>query len=493
MGMAIPVNRLRPLPARLWALVIGVSVRAKILGMVLALVLLLGLVITMQVRLMLTNALYRELEHQGVALGRDLAARSTDPILIHDLFALHQLLDDTLTNNPDVRYAFILDPEGRVLVHTFEGGFPKGLADANSVPAGAHHQLRILSTEEGSIWDTAAPIFVGHAGTARVGLSDRLVQQTVRDVTARLMLTTAAVSLIGLTVGGALTWVLTYPIERLVRATEAVGRGDLHYQASVWADDEIGALSRAFNTMTNKLAQAEKDRGERERLRAQLLDSVITAQEEERKRISRELHDGASQSLTSLKVGLRVLADACTQAKLQDYVADLQLITQATLDELHSLALELRPRLLDDLGLVAALQRHIRKYEERFGLKVDFGVVGLDDRRLSPALETTLYRIIQETLTNVVRHAEATTVSILLEQHDGRVRAIIEDDGRGFDPTEAMADGRLGLYGIEERATLLGGRLIIESRHGHGSSIFVEMPLTLAEEQTWDEDTSPSS
>ena len=220
-----------------------------------------------------------------------------------------------------------------------------------------------------------------------------------------------------------------------------------------------------------------------------MLESVITAQEEERKRIARELHDGASQSLTSLKVGLKVLADSCTQAELDDYIADLQVVTQATLDELHSLALELRPRLLDDLGLVAALQRHIRKYEERFGLKVDFEVMGLDGRRLPPLLETALYRIIQETLTNIVRHAQATTVSILLEHHDGRVRAIIEDDGRGFDPARAMADGRLGLYGIEERATLLGGRLIIESQPGQGSSIFVQVPLTFVKEQTKDEDT----
>ncbi len=480
------MNRLRLRCDRLWALVSGVSVRTKILGIVLGLVLLLGLSIIIQVRSALANTLHSELEERGVALGRDLAARSADPILVNDLFALHRLLQDTLTNNVDVRYAFVQDAEGRVLVHTFEGGFPLGLTDANFALPDAHHRVQILSTEEGLIWDVAVPIFEGRAGTARVGLSERLVQQTMEDVTIRLMVTTALVSLMGLAAGGLLTWVLTRPIQRLVRIAEVVGQGDLHHQTPVWADDEIGALSRAFNAMTSRLARAERARAERGRLRAQLLEKIVTAQEEERKRIARELHDGASQSLTSLKVGLKVLADACAQGDctttdLHDHIADLQTITQATLDELHGLALELRPRLLDDLGLVAALQRQIREYEGRFGLRVDFEVVGLEGRRLPPPLETTLYRIIQEALTNVARHAQATTVSVLLEQHDERVRAIVEDDGRGFDPVRATTDGHLGLYGIEERVTLLGGRLTIESEPGHGSSIFVEVPLTFVE------------
>ena len=471
------MRHLRSLVRRLLRAALGASVLTKILGIAVGLVLMMGLGTILQVRSTVSQALNRELQEQGVALGRDLAARSVDLILVNDLFALHRLMHDTLTNNADVRYAFVHDPAGRVLAHSFEGGFPRGLLGANSVLPDAHHRVQMLSTEEGLIWDIAVPIFGGRAGTARVGLSERLVKQALRDTIRRLMTTTILVALIGLSLGGLLTWVLTHPVRTLVHAAEVVGQGDLDHQVPIWAEDEIGALSRSFNAMTSELARAERERTERAQLRAQLLEKIMNAQEDERKRISRELHDSASQSLTSLNVGLQVLADSCTETNLHEYIADLQATTQSTLKNLRNLALQLRPHLLDDLGLVAALQRHIREFEERFGLRVDFEVMGLNQQRLPAPLETTLYRTIQEALTNVARHAHATNVSVLLERHNGHVRAIIEDDGQGFDTAQGMTDGHLGLYGMEERVTLVSGRLTIESDPGHGTSLFIELPV----------------
>ncbi|MEK7787066.1 MAG: ATP-binding protein [Chloroflexota bacterium] len=134
---------------------------------------------------------------------------------------------------------------------------------------------------------------------------------------------------------------------------------------------------------------------------------------------------------------------------------------------------------LDDLGLPAALERCAADCRRRYALEIDVATHGLDAERLPPAVETAVYRIVQEALTNVARHAQAGTASVMIERRDGAVRAIVEDDGRGFDPEAAgKAEQRLGLYGIRERAELLGGRLTIESEPGRGASLFVEIPIS---------------
>jgi signal transduction histidine kinase len=463
---------------RFWAIAGAVSIRTKILGIVLALVLALGLGITLQVRAALTRTMDAQLEEQGISVARDLAARATDLILINDLYALHQLLTETQANNANVRYAFIVDARGQVLAHTFGEGFPPGLLEVNAANLDEHHHTTILNSDEDKVWDTAVPIFEGRAGTARVGLSEAGVRRAVDSVTGQLLLTTVLVSVIGVTAAALLTWVLTRPILQLAQAAQSVGRGDLSWRVPRWADDEIGDLAESFNAMTETLAKAAEERAEREQLRARYVSGVIAAQEEERKRIARELHDSASQSLTSLMVGLRTLSDACDAPGIRQRSEELRAVAAHTLNEVHALSLQLRPSVLDDLGLPAALERHVAECQRRYHLPIDLAIHGLSERRLPTEMETALYRIVQEALTNVARHAQGTAASVLLEQRDGVVRVIIEDDGCGFDPNVAgREEQRLGLYGIRERAELLGGKLTIESEPGRGASLFVEIPL----------------
>jgi signal transduction histidine kinase len=463
---------------RLWRAASAVGIRTKILGIVLALVALMGVSATIQVRGMLSDALGTQLKERGISVTRDLAARSTDLILVNDRYALYQLLRDTLINNPDVRYAFIVDPQGQVIAHTFNGGFPADLLTANSAAATDHHHTLSLATDEGPMWDTAVPIFDGRAGTARVGISDVSVHSTVGAATSQLLLTTIIVAAIGISAATLLTWVLTRPILDLVRAAHSVGRADFSQRTPHWANDEIGELAEAFNAMTAALAKADAERAEREQLRAQYVSGVIAAQEDERKRIARELHDSTSQSLTSLLIGLRALTDHCEQPDIRQRAEDLRLVASHTLDDVHTLALQLRPSVLDDLGLPAALARHVADCRRRHELQIDLAITGLSDRRLPPEIETALYRIVQESLGNVVRHAHAQTASVLIECSEHKVRAIIEDDGIGFDSAVISAtDGHLGLYSIRERAELLGGSLMIETEPSHGASLFVEIPL----------------
>lgn len=470
--------RLQGLLQRLWLVVGSVNIRVKILGIVLGLVLLLGLTVTIQVRQLLSQSMYSQLEEQAVSITRDLAARSADPILINNLYALHQLMRDTRANHPSVRYAFVVGADGHVLAHTFDGGFPEGLLQANSAEPEAYQHTAILPTDEGQVWDVAVPIFDGRAGTARVGMSDAQAQQVIDVVTGQLLLATLLVSAIGIGAAVLLTWLLTRPILALVNATEAVGRGDFSQRVPQWADDEIGALANAFNDMTGALAKAQAERVERDQLRAQYVSGVISAQEEERKRIARELHDSTSQSLTSLLVSLKTLEDTSRTPEVKRRAEELRAVAGRTLDDVHSLALQLRPSVLDDLGLPEALRRQVADCQKRYNLDVDLAVTGLDNRRLPAEIETALYRIIQEALTNVARHANAQTASVFIERRDHQVLAVIEDDGRGFDPdTLDRQDGHLGLYGIRERTELLSGQLEIESEPGQGTSLYVKIPL----------------
>ena len=216
-------------------------------------------------------------------------------------------------------------------------------------------------------------------------------------------------------------------------------------------------------------------------MRGILLAKVISAQEEERRRIARELHDETSQSLASLRVGLQGVQRARNPAELQQRLNDLDHLTGSILDELHRLARELRPSVLDDLGLVPALERYIAEYSQRFAIVADLETGRLSEQRLPPAIETALYRIIQEALTNVARHASAANVSVLLRHTPGSVLAMVEDDGQGFDATlrehPEPSDRHLGLFGMQERAVLLGGTLTVESAPGRGTTIVVRVPV----------------
>jgi len=176
-------------------------------------------------------------------------------------------------------------------------------------------------------------------------------------------------------------------------------------------------------------------------------------------------------------VGLRLLErDAGHPENVIERVNELKSMTNDVLENLHRLAINLRPASLDHLGLIAALRQYIETFSRQHSIKTQFEVVGLDDKRLPPTVETNLYRIVQEALTNVVRHAKASRVDVLLERRGDQVVTIIEDNGVGFDAEAAGQSGRLGLLGMRERAEMLGGTLAIESTIGSNTTIYAEVP-----------------
>jgi PAS domain S-box-containing protein len=204
---------------------------------------------------------------------------------------------------------------------------------------------------------------------------------------------------------------------------------------------------------------------------------LVQVQENERRYVARELHDEAGQLLTGLKVGLRVLEREANSAQaVRTHVSELQHVADNVLENLHRLAVHLRPATLDQLGLVAALREYIEDINAEQVLSVEFEIVGFDGKRLPSTIETALYRIVQEALTNIVRHAHATHAEIILEQTAERVRVTVDDNGIGFDFKQALQEGRLGLLGVQERVEMLNGKLTIESGLGEGTTLVVEVP-----------------
>ncbi len=211
-----------------------------------------------------------------------------------------------------------------------------------------------------------------------------------------------------------------------------------------------------------------------ERVARDALRRVVAGQELERTRLARELHDETGQSLTSILLGLKTVEEAEAAEEMRAAAAGLRDLVVSTLRNVRRLAVELRPSALDDFGLVPALERLTATVAERGGPSVDL-VAQLGEERLPAEVETALYRIVQEALTNVVKHAEATGVSVVLTRTPSSVTAVIEDDGRGLRPDSG--DAGLGLGGMRERLALLDGKLRIESAPGRGTTIVAEVPL----------------
>lgn len=639
------------LPERILNRITAVSITAKTLGMVTGVVFILGVAVMLQVRARLERELRADLETRGVAIARSLATRSTDPLQAGNDSVLRQLIRDTLENNPDVSYAFILDAGGEVAAHSFNQSVPPDLLKVNMLDGAQSYQAQTLQSEEGPITDIAVPILDGKSGLARLGLSHQRLEASVARITWELVGVMAAVLALGLGAAYVLTRLFTRPLLALVETAQAVSRGDMQAKAPWYMGDEIGELAASFNAMTADLdrshaellrrmselsaldatataisvgqrlgevlqtaldkvlgimdlqagwiflngeepqsalrlaarsglsaafagEEATRDLGqcvcnrvlqegralivrdicaecaslspdlirseglvthasvplaaggrvlgvmntassqareftpddltllsvvgrqlgiaienarlweevkEKETLRQHFLERVIAAQETERQRLARELHDEAAQTLTALSLGLRRLQDDPNLSLPQRKLAgDLKSQTTALASDLHRLAVELRPSALDRVGLIGALGQYVQEFKRRYSLEAQFESDNLEHIRLSPEIETSLYRIVQEALTNVARHAQARSVSVLLQARDGQIVATVEDDGKGFDPAQVQAKGRLGLFGMQERAAMLGGSLNIESAPGQGTTVFVKIPLSLS-------------
>jgi signal transduction histidine kinase len=267
----------------------------------------------------------------------------------------------------------------------------------------------------------------------------------------------------------------------LLAQDKTIGTLSLAHRAAFSNYAVIQTLARQLGiALENARLYAEVQ--EKEQLRGQLLDRTVSAQEEERKRIARELHDDTGQWLTAVAVGLGGVEETIGQNPelAQKQISELKTMTMNAIDNLRQFVSDLRPTVLDDMGLVSALRWLTETFAERSKLQIDFQVVG-NKRRLSSQVETVLFRIAQEALNNVGRHARATRVKMELDFAEALVTLNIVDDGKGFIVDQVLGSHperrAWGLLGVQERVGLVGGKFKIDSAPGRGTKLVVEVPV----------------
>ncbi|HEU4520776.1 MAG TPA: ATP-binding protein [Thermoanaerobaculia bacterium] len=310
-----------------------------------------------------------------------------------------------------------------------------------------------------------------------VGVPTASVMEPVREQFQRGIFAGALIVALAVAASLALARYVQRPVNALSRAAGAIARDGYSGRVPVDGPLEIAGLGQAFNEMVEMRSQAEARIVASERNLKALSDRLLTIQEEERTRIARELHDDLGQALTALKMDigglLRMNETSSAPAKVRERIMHT---LDSTVESVQRITAELRPSVLDDLGLVAAIEGEARLFEERTGIECDVSVPAGGADLVGP-VATAIYRIVQEALTNVARHSNATRVEIRLRSRTGELLLEVRDDGRGIRKEEIEDRRSLGLIGMRERAAIIGGSVEVEGIEERGTILTVRIPI----------------
>ncbi len=489
------------------------SLRAKVtLGIVLPLLIIFSIFIVIDYRRHREDVL-DDLSLLAAQSGR-VIENSLRHAMVESNFAEVQTILDSIGETEDFRVVYLIDTNGKVIFSPNNRGVGSQLNNNQPDCQPCHHlppeerpgsvivkaddgqnvfrsMLPIKNAPECSTChDPSKPLI----GLLLTDIPVAPVEASIADHMREDILWWVGAILVTVTVVNlALSRIVLRRLESLAQALSSFGQERMDLPLPVGDLDEIGQLVIAFNEMGERIENKDQDNRtlsehlrRQSAMRGELLKHLITAQEDERKRVARELHDDLGQTLGALSLQAEMMerfippdsADAIEQLKQTQ-----ALITETT-ERMYDLILALRPSALDDLGLVAALRTNAERTLDGSGITFELNANGLV-KRLSPELETAMYRIFQEALSNVRRHSAANHVHINLSIHDGVLESEVQDDGRGFDPQAIDLDGDnprgLGLLGIKERVSQCGGQLEIISKPGAGTLIQIRIPLSEAD------------
>ncbi|MFQ5858601.1 MAG: cache domain-containing protein [Anaerolineae bacterium] len=384
----------------------------------------------------------------------------------------------------------VADSEGMVLIHpnykyVYEGA---NFADFPSVQAalrGEEGTVEHLNPLDRHPWLWAYTPVRRTGWAVVVGYPTAVAYPPVRDTLIRSLLSLLAMVILAGLVAFFLSHQLTKPLNELTQRALGIADGDLEQRASVHGSGELHQLARAFNVMSenlathmSELAAAKEEISQKARRLRRLLVRTISLQEEERKRIAADIHDGISQLILGALYETEAAKEAIATnpALAQEKLAGAQELLEQTSTEMRQVIYDLRPPLLDDMGIVYALEQYLKSYREATGIQVSLTVSG-PESRLPTETEMALYRIAQEALHNICKHAQTNRAAVLLSFSADRVRMAVQDQGVGFDPALVRDGARehLGLTGMQERADSVGAHLQIQSTPGQGTAVVLEV------------------
>ena len=429
--------------------------------------------------------------------------RDDESALILSICALPRILRILIEQHlPSGWAAAVVDSQGRPIASIREssgGSFAAAGADSAAVAAADSDWIADQWGSSGPGYGASSLVYLA-GWTVTVTVPGEIFSGPVRRALLVLFVAGGGTLALVLVLAFAIGRRISGPLTRVAGIARALGRGrqvvpprtgiheaDLIAQVLCSTDADLERRTAELTQTVEALRHSEQrllKLSDDLRLalaeRKELLNRIVSAQERERQRIARELHDHLGQYFAAMLLGLKA-ADKASSWHDEGHlrIADLKDMTSAMSREVHQLSWELRPTALDDLGLEAAIANYLEKWSGRFDLNVDF-VSNLREKRLSAPLEITLYRVLQEAMTNVAKHAHAERVSVVLDADSAEVRLVVEDDGTGFVSRSASAPSAptsgFGLLGIRERLALVGGSLIIEPVSDHGTALFCRIP-----------------
>jgi signal transduction histidine kinase len=460
-------------------------------------VVVIGLATIVAVNIVVEGVVRGGIEQNGVALAGTMAGNLADSFLDGELVSVKSALQNQIASNRYLAYVFILNRDDGTVVDTFHQGFPAELIQADPLMGDSRSVTKLLDIGGNLVLDIGVPLVSGlDSIELHIGLSESALLAPLARIFRIIVAMTLIASIIGGLAALLLSRLITGPLEKLSRQAILIGEGNLDDQIQLNSRDEVGNLARSFNRMTVQLKETiDALRGrnqelallsfklaEREEQLAKLWHEVISAQEEERKRIARELHDETTQSLAAITIGLKSVEEIIPrdQRKGMLFLEQLRNMAAQVVKELHNIVYDLRPTILDDLGLVAALRWYAETRLGARGVEFEVQVVGVN-RRFSAEVETTLFRVGQEAISNIFKHAQAHKVVLVFELKGHSLIMQIKDDGHGFDSKGiwSTTDDRsgLGLLGMRERMGLCGGTIDVDSELGTGTVVTVKLEL----------------
>ncbi|GAM13402.1 HAMP domain-containing sensor histidine kinase [Mesobacillus selenatarsenatis] len=455
----------------------SLNLSSKLFGIYLILALILFLWIGSFTESLLRAHLQQQFEVQGKNQSKTIGDSVAEYLLTENVNGVNNILKEHKKANENIEYILVFDWNSRLFAHTFSGEPTKELLNA-----GDDENFRVVKTDKGYIWDFPAPVTEYDVGLIRVGISEDKQLSIIKTILSNILFSLVIFFLTSAIIVASLHRIITKPINDLVKGTQFLSKGNFNYRVPTKdRNDEMGTLIRSFNQMVDDLENYRVKTDELDKKRQILLEKIIDIQEEERKFIAMELHDEIGQSLTGVKLNLKSLEQEMNDERLKEQIIDLHSQVSLSLKNIHDLIVEIGPRFLEGRSIVDILERYAKDYQQRSNINISLEIDNRTKLDLSKQTKTTIFRIMQEALTNIAKYANATEVVITIENSKTHLILIIEDNGIGFDVNrefENMSSNKnMGLFSMKERASLVEGTLLIESEKGLGTTVFVRIPL----------------